>query len=191
MLILFRIIDSSTQVDLSHHSKVDDLSFSQSETAVLNPDGEVELMGGSSSDSDMPINPRWIQIGEWKLFAIDYFKTRNLECGSFWIDCKDMPGLTAIQALYSDDRVLARRVYFTSECYIIIRNYLKAVQTIVDEFTYSQAGPIPRHYPSAQSACAMIGAVVDTLVNVGVTAFRVKMTSTVTSFYDRVKANVA
>ncbi|RKF60590.1 hypothetical protein OnM2_049067, partial [Erysiphe neolycopersici] len=48
-------LDSPTQVDLSHHSKVDDLSFSQSEsqeTAGLNRHGEVVLMGVSSSDSD-------------------------------------------------------------------------------------------------------------------------------------------
>ncbi|RKF63401.1 hypothetical protein OnM2_025107, partial [Erysiphe neolycopersici] len=239
MLILIRIIDSPTLVDLSHHSKVDGLFFSQSEsqeTAGLNRHGEVELMGGSSSDSDVfpgeidkrsdmdyfaftaenlfesehafwyanwslarQKDPRWKEIGEWKLFAIDYFKTRNLECGSFWIDCKDMPGLAAIQALYPDDRVLARRVYFTSECYIIIRNYLKAVQTILDEVNLSLYGLIPeivhtftsRPNPSAQSACAMIGAVVDTLVNVGVTAVTGMMTSTVTSFYDKIKANVA
>lgn len=141
----------------------------------------------------------WKEIGEWKLFAIDYFQTRNLECGSFWIDCKDMPSLSEIRALYPGDRVLARRVYFTSECYLIIRNYLKAVQTILDEVNLSLYGLIPeivhtftsQPNPSAQAACAMIGAVVDTLVNVGVTAVTGMMSSTVTSFYDKMKGNVA
>ncbi|POS84682.1 hypothetical protein EPUL_004552 [Erysiphe pulchra] len=105
-------------------------------------------------------DPRWAEIGEWKLFAIDYFQTRNLECSSFWIYCKDMPGLSDIQALYPNDRVLARRVYFTSECYLIIRNYLKAIQTILDEVNLSLYGLIPeivhtftsRPNPSAQLA---------------------------------------
>ncbi|POS87765.1 hypothetical protein EPUL_003899, partial [Erysiphe pulchra] len=144
-------------------------------------------------------DPRWAEIGEWKLFAIDYFQTRNLECGSFWIDCKDMPGLSDIQALYPNDRVLARRVYFTSECYLIIRNYLKAIQTILDEVNLSLYGLIPeivhtftsRPKPSAQLACAIIGVVVDTLVNVGITAATGMMSSTVTSFYDKMKGSVA
>ncbi|POS83097.1 hypothetical protein EPUL_005226, partial [Erysiphe pulchra] len=210
-------LESQTTADLSRRSEVELVGRNSSDSDVLS--GEV------AEQSDMDYfafttenlfesehafwyanwsyarhqDPRWTEIGEWKLFAMDYFHTRNLECGSFWTDCKDMPALSAIQALYPDDRVLARRVYFTSECYLIIRNYLKAVQTILDEVNLSLYGLIPEMVhtfssqpdPSAQAACAMIGAVVDTLVNVGVTAVTGMTTSTVTSFYDKVKGNVA
>lgn len=143
-------------------------------------------------------DPRWVELGEWRLFAIDYFNTRNLDCGSFWIDCKDMPTWSDILALYPDDRELARHVYFTSESYIIIRNYLKAIQTILDEVHISLYGMLPEIIqvftnqpdPSAQAACAMIGAFIDTLINVGVTAVTGMMTSTITSFYDKMKTNV-
>ncbi|SZF01486.1 unnamed protein product [Blumeria hordei] len=143
-------------------------------------------------------DPQWLEIGEWRLFSIEYFHTRNLDCGSFWTDCKDMPTWHEILNLYPNDRELARRVYFTSESYLIIRNYLNAIQTILDEVHISLYGMLPEIVqvftsqpdPSAQSACAMIGAVTDTLVNVGVTAVTGMMTSTLTSFYDKTKLSV-
>ncbi|RKF77106.1 hypothetical protein GcM1_222054 [Golovinomyces cichoracearum] len=143
-------------------------------------------------------DPRWLELGEWRLFAIDYFNTRNLDCGSFWMDCKDIPSLSEILDIHPDDREHARRVYFTSENYLIIRNYLKAIQSILDEVQLTLYGMLPEIIqvftsqpdPSAQAACAMIGAVVDTLINVGVTAVTGMMSGTITSFYDKIKTNV-
>ncbi|KAI0998439.1 hypothetical protein K3495_g9755 [Podosphaera aphanis] len=143
-------------------------------------------------------DPRWKEMGEWRLFALEYFHTRDFECGIFWTDCRDMPSRFEIQTQFPNNRELARRVYFTSESYTIMRNYFLAVRTILDEVHMSLYGLLPEIVtvftnqpdPSAKAACGIITGFIDTLINSGVAALTGMMTSTITNFYDHTKVKV-
>jgi hypothetical protein len=75
----------------------------------------------------------WKELGEWRLFANDWYNTKNFECSLSMQHCLGEKKLESLQADYPGikNRPLVRRIYFVSRAYRTFHNYGRAVQVSV------------------------------------------------------------
>ena len=72
----------------------------------------------------------WNKLGEWRLFANDWYNTKNFECSLSMQHCLGEKKLESLQVDYPGikNRPLVRRIYFVSRAYRTFHNYGRVIQ---------------------------------------------------------------